>query len=152
GYWVERAASQPAAQSFATLVEQLSEPDGQFDTDNLISNEQSYLHVVPALEQAGVAGGVYIGVGPDQNFSYIARLRPAEAFIVDIRRDNLLLHLLFKAIFAVSRNRVEYLSLLTGRPAPDRVETWRDATIEKIVTYFDGAKPLAAPALAAATE
>jgi hypothetical protein len=144
GYWGARAASQSAASSFATLVEQLSEPNGQFDTDNLISNEQSYLHVVPALEQAGVAGGVYIGVGPDQNFSYIARLRPAEAFIVDIRRDNLLLHLLFKAIFAVSRNRVEYLALLTGRPAPDRVETWRDASIEKIVGYFDEAKPLAA--------
>ena len=143
--WAALAASQPAAQPFASLVEQLSEPNGQFDTDNLISNEQSYLHVVPALEQAGVAGGVYIGVGPDQNFSYIARLRPAEAFIVDIRRDNLLLHLLFKAIFAVSRNRVEYLGLLTGRPAPDRAETWRDASIEKIVGYFDETKPLAAP-------
>jgi hypothetical protein len=140
----ERVAGQTAQAPFASLVEQLSEPNGQFDTDNLISNEQSYLHVVPALEQAGLAGGVYIGVGPDQNFSYIARLRPAEAFIVDIRRDNLLLHLLFKAIFAISRNRVEYLGLLTGRPAPDRAETWRDASVEKIVAYFDEAKPLAA--------
>ena len=119
----------------------MSEPNGEFDTDNLISNEQSYLHVVPALEQAGLAGGVYIGVGPDQNFSYIARIRPAEAFIVDIRRDNLLLHLLFKAIFATTKNRVEYLSVLTARPAPDRADTWRDASIEKIVAHFDEAKP-----------
>src|SRR5712671_5412685 len=126
-----RAAGQTAQAPLASLIEQLSEPNGEFDTDNLISNEQSYLHVVPALEQAGT-GGVYIGVGPDQNFSYIARLRPTGAFIVDIRRDNLLLHLLFKAIFGVSRNRLEYLGLLTGRPAPDRVETWRDAGIEKI--------------------
>src|SRR6185436_16644079 len=139
--WDARTASQPAPQAFASLVEQLSEPNGQFDTDNLISNEQSYLHVVPALEQAGVAGGVYIGVGPDQNFSYIARIRPAEAFIVDIRRDNLLLHLLFKAIFATTKNRVEYLGVLTGRPAPDRAETWKDAGIEKIVAHFDEAKP-----------
>jgi hypothetical protein len=138
--------------AFAALSEQLSEPNGDFDTDNLISNESSYLHVIPALEQGRVTGGVYIGVGPDQNFSYIARIRPAAAFIIDIRRDNLLLHLLFKAIFASSRNRVEYLSLLTGRPAPDRIDTWRDATIDKIATYFDGSKPLAAPALAAATE
>jgi hypothetical protein len=136
----------PAAQTFAALVEQLSEPNGEFDTDNLISNEQSYLHVMPALEQASLAGGVYIGVGPDQNFSYIARLRPAEAFIVDIRRDNLLLHLLFKAIFAASRNRAEYVSLLTGRPAPDRVETWRDAGIERIVAYIDETKPVATSA------
>jgi len=146
-----RTATQNVS-AFAALSEQLSEPNGEFDTDNLISNESSYLHAIPALEQGRVTGGIYIGVGPDQNFSYIARIRPAAAFIIDIRRDNLLLHLLFKAIFASSRNRVEYLSLLTGRPAPDRVDTWRDASIDKIVTYFDGAKPLAAPALAAATE
>ena len=140
-----------AAQSFAALSEQLSEPSGFFDTDNLISNESSYLHVIPALEQGGVNGGVYIGVGPDQNFSYIARIRPTSAFIVDIRRDNLLLHLLFKALFATARNRVEYLSLLTGRLAPERLEGWRDATIEKIAMYLDDAKPLPAAALAATT-
>lgn len=138
--------------AFAALSEQLSEPNGEFDTDNLISNESSYLHVIPALEQGGVTGGVYVGVGPDQNFSYIARIRPAAAFIIDIRRDNLLLHLLFKAMFASARNRVEYLSLLTGRAAPDRPETWRDAGIDKIATFFDSAKPLSAPALAAMTE
>jgi hypothetical protein len=137
-----------AAQSFAALSEQLSEPNGEFDTDNLISNESSYLHVMPTLEQAGVSGGVYIGVGPDQNFSYIARIRPSAAFIIDIRRDNLLLHLLFKALFSASRNRVEYLSLLTGRATPDRLDSWRDATIDKLVKYVDEAKPLPPAALA----
>jgi hypothetical protein len=141
-----------AAQSFAALSEQLSEPNGEFDTDNLISNESSYLHVMPALEQGGVTGGVYIGVGPDQNFSYIARVRPAAAFIIDIRRDNLLLHLLFKAVFGMSRNRMEYLGVLTGRQTPDRLDSWRDATIEKIATYLDQAKPLSAAALAANAE
>src|SRR5215467_10924916 len=141
-----------AAQSFAALSEQLSEPNGEFDTDNLISNESSYLHVIPALEQGGVTGGVYVGVGPDQNFSYIARVRPSSAFIIDIRRDNLLLHLLFKAIFSVSRNRMEYLGVLTGRQTPDRLDGWRDATIEKIAMYLDEAKPQSASALAAAAE
>jgi len=139
--WAARLELQPAPSSFARLVAELSEPGGYFDTDNLISNESSYLHVAPRLERGGVSGGVYIGVGPDQNFSYIARIRPSVAFLVDIRRDNLLLHLLFKALFAASRNRVEYLSLLTGRPAPDGVEGWRDASIEKIAAYIDGAKP-----------
>jgi len=88
---------------FAQYVDQWSEPEGYFDTDNFITNETSYLHVIPELQKRTAPGGVYIGVGPDQNFSYIARLRPSEAFIVDIRRDNLLLHLLFKAIFASSR-------------------------------------------------
>ena len=152
--WSVRASTQaaPASTAFAALSNQLSEPNGDFDTDNLISNESSYLHVIPALEQGGVTGGVYIGVGPDQNFSYIARIRPSAAFIIDIRRDNLLLHLLFKALFATSRSRTEYLSALTGRPTPDRLDSWRDASIEKIVMYLDGAKPLAAPALAADTE
>src|SRR5258708_33381337 len=90
-------AGQTAPAPFASVVEQLSEPNGEFDTDNLISNEQSYLHVVPALEQAGLSGGVYIRVGPDQNFSYIARRRPSEAFIVGIRPYSLLLHLPFEA-------------------------------------------------------
>src|SRR5262245_26019009 len=103
---------------FATQIERLSEAEGTFDTDNLISNERSYLHVVPALLSAGVSGGAYIGVGPDQNFSYIARIRPTVAYIIDVRRDNMLLHLLLKALFARAPDRVAYLSLLTGRSPP----------------------------------
>jgi hypothetical protein len=140
--WALRGIAQPTAQSFASRVERLSEEGGDFDTDNLISNERSYLDVVPALKAAGVSGGAYIGVGPDQNFSYIAQIRPAIAFIVDIRRDNLLLHLLFKALFTSAQNRMEYLSLLTGRPVPDQLETWRDASLQRIVAHIDGTSPL----------
>jgi len=107
-----------AAGSFADEIASLSEPDGAFDTDNLISNERSYLEVIPALVAGGVSGGAYVGVGPDQNFSYIARVRPSVAYIIDIRRDNLLLHLLFKALFARAPDRATYLALLTGRSPP----------------------------------
>jgi len=124
--------------SFAGQIAALSEPGGYFDTDNLISNERSYLQVIPELQRAGVRGGVYIGVGPDQNFSYIAHIRPAMAFIVDIRRDNLLLHLLFKALFAEARTRVEYLALLLGRPVPRPLDEWREAGIGRLVAYIDG--------------
>ncbi len=123
--------------SFARLIERLSEPGGYFDTDNLISNETSYLHVVGALEELDVRGGAYIGVGPDQNFSYIAAVRPEIAFIVDIRRDNLLQHLMFKALFALARNRLEYLCLLHGRLLPDDVAEWDERTIDEIVDYID---------------
>lgn len=133
--------------TFAALVERLSEPGGDFGGDNLISNEQSYLRVLPALEKAHVTGGAYLGVGPDQNFSYIAAVRPAVAFIVDIRRDNLLLHLLFKSIFAIAPTRVEYLCLLTGRPAPAQPETMRAADLEELVAYVDRAPRLSAAAL-----
>src|SRR5215831_19252840 len=85
-------ARQPAAPTrFAAAIAQLSEPGGYFDTDNLISNESSYLQVLPELKQRNVRGGAYIGVGPDQNFSYIAEIRPSVAYLVDIRRDNVLL-------------------------------------------------------------
>src|SRR5215510_2445726 len=136
-------ASQPAASNtgFAAEIASLSEPEGAFDTDNLISNERNYLQVVPALISKGVAGGVYIGVGPDQNFSYIARIRPAVAYIIDIRRDNLLLHLLFKALFARSTTRVEYLCLLTGRPPPGDLARWRTAPIAQVVAFVDAQRP-----------
>ena len=93
--------SPPAARiEVAALSAELSEPGGYFDTDNVISNETSYLQVADQLADAVPAGGVYVGVGPDQNFSYIARVRPRYAFILDIRRENLLQHLLFAALFA----------------------------------------------------
>jgi hypothetical protein len=142
---VVRSADQPAGHqpsTFASQIASLSEPGGYFDTDNLISNERSYLEVVPDLRRlAAKGGGAYIGVGPDQNFTYIAAVRPSVAFIVDIRRDNMLLHLLFKALFQLSRTRVEYLALLLGRPPPPMLAGWREATIERIVHYIDRANP-----------
>ena len=124
--------------SFAAEIAALSEPAGYFDTDNLISNERSYLEVIPDLKKRGVRGGVYIGVGPDQNFSYIAAIRPDVVYIVDVRRDNLLLHLLFKAIFTLARTRVEYLAMLLGRPVPDNTDGWRTASLDRIVAQIEG--------------
>ena len=130
-------ASAQGTSTFAARIALLSEPGGHFDTDNLSSNERSYLDVLPELKRRGIAGGAYIGVGPDQNFSYIAAVRPSMAFIIDVRRDNLLLHLLFKALFSLSRTRVEYLALLLGRPVPPDVDGWKNASIERIVAYAD---------------
>jgi hypothetical protein len=126
--------------AFVQLIAQLSEPSGYFDTDNLISNEDSYLHPISTIRRIGVNGGAYIGVGPDQNFSYIAAVRPHVAFIVDIRRDNLLHHLLLKAAFALARNRVEYLCLLFGRAAPADTTGWGARDIIAVLAYVDGAK------------
>src|SRR5215212_1933938 len=104
--------------SFAALSARMSEPGGYFDSDNLISNETSYQHVLGKLREFNVSGGVYVGVGPDQNFTYIAKIRPRMAIIIDIRRDNLLQQLLFKALFTRSRNRIEYLCNFFGKPFP----------------------------------
>src|SRR5262249_5491998 len=112
----------PADTSFAGLVSQLSEAPGYFDSDNIITNEASYLHIASQLTKVGTHGGAYIGVGPDQNFSYIALIKPRVAFMLDIRRDNLLEHLLFKSLFMMSRNRLEYLCLLLGKPVPADID------------------------------
>ena len=102
-------------QSFGQLVNTLSGKGGYFDTDNLISNESSYLHIIPQLHELNIKGGAYLGVGPDQNFSYIAHIQPEIAIIVDIRRDNMLMHLFYKALFELSAHRLQFLSHLFAR-------------------------------------
>ena len=126
-----------SVEEFAGLVDRISEPGGFFDTDNLISNETGYLNVMDALERRGLEGGAYVGVGPDQNFSYIAGIRPEVAFIVDVRRDNLLHHLLLKALVEGAPTRVEFLSGLHGVDAPAAPEAWRKRTVDEIVGYVD---------------
>ena len=132
------AVATVAQAGFARLIERLSEPGGYFDTDNLISNETSYLHVMGKLGEMGVTGGAYLGVGPGQNFSYIAQIRPNIAFLIDIRRDNLLQHLLYKALFELSDSRIEYLAMLFGRHGPDDAADWSGRSIHSLVAYIDG--------------
>ena len=131
-------ATPAAAPPFAATIAQFSEPNGFFDTDNLISNEKSFLHVMGPLKRQDVTGGIYIGVGPDQNFSYLAQIRPTVAFLMDIRRDNLLGHLMFRALFAAARNRTEYLCLLLGRepPAPELPAT-EPESFDRLIAYLD---------------
>lgn len=107
------------ANEFQNLSLRLSERSGYFGTDNLVSNETSYLHVKAIIQDRVEPGQAYLGVGPDQNFTYIAESRPAIVFIVDIRRDNLLQHLYFKSIFSEAGNRWEYMSILFGKPLPE---------------------------------
>ena len=123
---------------FAALIERISEPGGYFDTDNLISNEAGYLKVIDALARTGIEGGAYVGVGPDQNFSYIAQARPDIVFITDVRRDNLLQHLLLKALIERAPTRVAFLAGLHGRVPPEPATSWRDRSIDDIVDYIDG--------------
>ncbi len=134
---LEPADRSLSLQEFAALSQKLSEPNGYFDTDNLISNETSYLHVMGKMRQMKINGGAFIGVGPDQSFSYIAQTRPNIAFMVDIRRDNLLQHLLFKALFESARNRIEYLCLFLGKPVPADLSVWSGRSIKDIVEYID---------------
>jgi hypothetical protein len=105
-------------QEFWRLSSDLSEQDGNFRSDNLVSNEQWLQHVIPDLVKAVEPGRAYVGVGPEQNFTYIAALKPAMAFIIDIRRGNLDLHLMYKTLFELSADRAEFVSRLFSRKRP----------------------------------
>lgn len=133
------AEAAPAAPdtSFADLVNKLSEPDQHFFSDNYISNETSYLHVADSLSKSAPPGGAYIGVGPEQNFSYIALTRPKLAFIVDIRRENMVLQLLYKAIFQRASSRSHFLALLVGRPHDAASDPGADASLDAVIAHAE---------------
>jgi len=120
---------------FARLVNELSEDAGYFWSNNYISNETSYQHVLPEVESRSLDEGAYIGVGPNQNFTYISAIRPKIAFIVDIRRQNLLEHLLFKILITRSASREDYLARLLARPPQTSLPI--DSSIQEIVRHIE---------------
>lgn len=101
---------------FWSLRDELSEPAGEFRSENLVSNETMYQWPIPNLVKTVTPGSVYMGVAPDQNFTYLAALKPKMAFIVDIRRGNVLQHLLYKALFEMSADRAEFVAKLFSTP------------------------------------
>src|SRR5262249_7056079 len=106
---IANAAELPASlsdQEFWRLVTDFSEAGGAFQRE-FMSNEDSVQFVIPALKQTTRRNGVYLGVGPEQNFTYIAALRPRIAFVVDIRRDNMIEHLMYKALFELATDRAD---------------------------------------------
>lgn len=122
---------------FWRMIESFSEPAGEFThSENLVSNEPLFAETIRWLRPRG---GVYIGVGPEQNFSFIARLRPAMAFVVDVRRENRNLHLMYKALFEISGDRADFLSRLFSRERPASLAP--DAGVRDIFSAFALAKP-----------
>ena len=105
-------------EEFWKLSQDFSENGGTFHSENFVSNEGRFQLIVPDLVSRARQGGLYLGVGPEQNFTYIANLHPRMAFIVDIRRGNLQEHLLYKALFEMSADRAEFLSRLFSRSRP----------------------------------
>jgi hypothetical protein len=101
---------------FWRLFTTSSEPGGSFISENFVSNEQMYQDVIPTLQRSLTPGGVYLGVGPEQNFTYIANLKPRMAVIFDIRRQNAMAHMMYKALFELSPTRAEFVSRLFSRP------------------------------------
>jgi hypothetical protein len=137
---IQTAQTKPAdglpVKEFVRLIQEFSEDGGYFRSDNFTSNETAYLHVVDKMRQVGTTGGAYIGVGPEQNFTYIAKIRPRIAFIIDIRRQAIIQHLMYKAIFHLSPNRVQFMSRLFSKPLPKEKVPAPDASINDLLSFF----------------
>ena len=136
--------SLPAPQSlndaeFWNLFTSMSEPGGSFVSENFVSNEVEFQHVIPSLQKSLGTVGAYFGVGPEQNFTYIANLHPRLAIIFDIRRQNAMQHLMYKALFELSPTRSEFVARLFSRPTVARL-----APNVPVAELFDSATNAAA--------
>ena len=123
-------------QEFWQLVTDFSESNGYFRSDNLVSNEIWLQWVIPDLVSKTTPGGVYLGVGPEQNFTYIAALKPRMVFITDVRRGNLHTHLMYKALFELSADRADFVSRLFTKKRPEGLSATSTAA-EIMNAYWD---------------
>jgi hypothetical protein len=140
--WSRPSGASPAPiddAAFWRMFSEFSEPNGYFRSDNFVSNERTFQEVIPTLRTKAPSGGAYLGVGPDQNFTYLVALRPRIAFIVDIRRQNALLHLLYKALLELSADRADFLSRLFSRPQP--AELTRHSTAQALFDAYEKVAP-----------
>jgi hypothetical protein len=131
----ETLPAQLSDQEFWQLSSSLSEPDGFFHSDNFVSNERSFQTVLAELSEGRQPGSAYIGVGPEQNFTYLLAVKPKIAFVLDIRRQNLIEHLMYKALFELSADRAEFLSRLLSRGRPAAVV--QKSSVEDLFVAFN---------------
>jgi hypothetical protein len=122
---------------FWRMVNDFSEPNGAYDYENFVSNEISYQNVIPELQRVTRPGGVFLGVGPEQNFTYVAALKPKMAFVIDIRRQNMIVHLMYKALFEISPDRAEFVSRLFSRKKPAGLGA--TSSVDAILQAFESA-------------
>jgi hypothetical protein len=120
------------------MISEFSEPGGTFAFEMFMSNEVTFQMILPDLLKRVPPGGVYLGVAPEQNFTYIAALRPKMAFIVDIRRENMIEHLMYKAMFELSPTRSDFVSRLFSRPMP--VGNDAQVSIDRMFVLLSGSK------------
>ena len=132
---------------FWRMVTDFSEAGGDYQYENFVSNEISYQEVLPELSRLAKPGGVYFGVASEQNFTYIDVVRPKVAFIFDVRRQNTLQLLMYKALFEIADNRADFVSRLFSRKRPAGLDS--NSSVDVLFQAFAEAKP--DPQLYAAT-
>jgi hypothetical protein len=135
----EPLPSKQSDDAFWKMITDFSEEGGYFRFENFLSNELGFQYVIPGLKETTKPGGVYMGVGPEQNFTYIAALQPKMVFIIDIRRQNMLELMMYKACFELSPDRADFLSRLFSRKRPPRLNS--ESAPEELFASYDGVQP-----------
>jgi len=125
--------------AFWHMVSGFSEEGGYFRFENFLSNELGFQYVIPPLKEITKTGGVYLGVGPEQNFTYITALQPKIAFVIDIRRQNMVEHMMYKALFELSNDRADFLSRLYARKRLGGLNA--DTDSETLFAGYQGLQP-----------
>jgi hypothetical protein len=123
---------------FWRIFTEFSEAGGNYPYENFVTNEETIQDVMPVLTKVTKPGGVYLGVGPEQNFTYISGLKPKMAFIFDIRRQNAIELLMYKAIFEMSPTRADFVSHLFSLKTTEKVPP--TARASGLFLAFDGLK------------
>lgn len=139
-----RDDAQAADEAVGPLIARLSESPGDFPSENYVTNETSLLDVATALRNPKLHDRGYVGVGPEQSYTYLALLEPRIAYIVDIRRGNLLEHMMFRACFETGKTRAEFLTALLARRVPSGavdVDAGPDASFAQLDAAFRAAPP-----------
>ena len=134
----EEIPQQISDEAFWGMVTDFSEAGGYFRSDNFVSNETTFQYVLKNLKKTR-PGGVYLGVGPDQNFTYIVAMQPKLAIIFDIRRQNVMQHLMYKALIELSADRADFLSKLFSRKRPEMIGS--KSTPEELFAAYDKVEP-----------
>src|SRR2546428_12081929 len=130
----EDLPKQLSDEAFWSMVTEFSETGGYFRSDNFVSNETTFQYVLKDLKKTK-PGGVYLGVGPDQNFTYIVAMQPKPAIIFDIRRQNVMQHLMYKALVEMSSDRADFLSKLFSRKRPASLSV--KSTADELFLAYD---------------
>jgi hypothetical protein len=135
----EPLPSKLSDEAFWKMITDFSEEGGYFRFENFLSNELGFQLVIPQLKEITKPAGVYMGVGPEQNFTYIAALEPRIAFIIDIRRQNMLELMMYRAFFELSPDRADFLSRLFARKRPAHLDA--KSTPEELFASYDSVQP-----------
>jgi len=131
-----QVATEITPEQFSRMCTDMSEYGGRFSSENWVSNELSYLQVLEPIEELSIKGGVYIGVASNQNFTYISAIKPELAFIVDIRHQNRMQHLVYKIIFELAETPAEFISLLISRHLNPETGPKAGASINDITNWL----------------